>query len=254
MKSTNYRRGRYRGKRKTKREKKFNQKVTKIAKKAIYNIAEKKQFADSGALSFTTAFTYITTAISTTVGTRWLFNVPNGNRTVTGGIVDSTPGKQGAGGFQRIGNQIDVHEIEWNGTLRMTGNGSQDVRVMMFIESNPEGVSFGTNELLYDFGSGLSTYSPYSYSEAIASKRFRILYDRIHTIATGPGAAGTVQDYKNVHIKRRFKKPVRVIYYDDTGSLSVVGIEKNAIYVVLFAGGGNATLSQAYGNMIYSDI
>lgn len=239
---------------KTKKEKNFVSKVTKIAKKAVHNVAEKKQYASSDINNFTAAFTYGTSLISGSVGTRYLMNRPVS--TIT--FADRQPGTQGVGGLQRIGNEISVLKASVTIVMRLAAVGSQDVRVIWFIEQDSEGVTPNPTEMLTDVSAGNGAYAPWKQSDS--SGRFRVLHDKVYNLTTGAGAAtgiaGTENPFKVIKLSKAFKRPIKVEYYADTGSNTSSGIKKGAMYLMFIAGLGvtGVTINKISSNLIYTDV
>lgn len=93
---------------------------------------------------------------------------------------------QGTGSTQRIGNQITIRQLEIAGTISTQGAGTFDtVRIILIIDNM--GVNAPAISEILD-GSVLG-----SSSAVVAMRnhgyvpRFKIIYDKLHTVSTGGG-------------------------------------------------------------------
>ncbi|AXH73155.1 MAG: capsid protein [Cressdnaviricota sp.] len=227
----------------SKREKKD---VKKIVKKEINNVVETKQ----------AAYKITNQVISSASGNKYIVNAANG---LSDGVT-RTPGQQGVGGYQHIGNELLIKMAEFRCSFYSNANTqvANSVRIMVVWDKKAQGLLVATNELLYDAGSGNSYLSPLKYN---SHPTYKVLYDQTVTLMpsgtineeAAEGAWLQAQYRYNFHWKKYFPKGLKTTYYPDTSATDTTTIQDNALYVLLIANTENVRVENGYMNMLYQD-
>lgn len=151
--------------------------------------------------------------------------------------------QQGTTANSRIGEEYDIIGIE----LKTVAQGNEldqraFIRVMIVQDKQPNGVQFALSELLEVTTSPVHITSGYNYS---FSKRFNVLYDRVHSYQNN--------GQETSHSKWFRKKSIKV-KCNSTNSGTIVDIEKNAIWLLVFGdSGGNPVVLSSFARVWYTD-
>jgi hypothetical protein len=147
----------------------------------------------------------------------------------------------------------------FNYGMNATANDNPHVRILVFQEKWPENATYVASDMFYDTGSGITVYSPMKSGE---KDQFIIYYDRIHNAGrqdynTAVGVGDPLIISNVFRYKKRFKTPLKCIYYDNatagvTPSVAT-GISKCGLIFNVIADIANVNLNSIYANMTYTD-
>lgn len=153
------------------------------------------------------------------------------------GIADGT------GDNARIGRKVSVTDFNLRYVVELpttatAANATVVVRVMIYLDKQANKATAAVTDLLEQPGTQLI----FAYNKLENSKRFRILYDKFHTLnLTGSNGTnfGAQRCFGAVHLK--FKKPI-VIEYATTAA-TVAAITSNNIGIAAWSQDSNATIA-----------
>lgn len=159
---------------------------------------------------------------------------------------------QGAAQGQRTGTRIKSKYIDWyvSATQAGTGTTPQSIRIVMFIDRQPNGAAPTTAQLIVNTTAGQQFISPFNIN---GKERYKVLLDRIYYLERMGGATDTrvQKSYKGRINLRKYMS-----IYNGSGT-TVASINTGAIYfgyVGDVASGANASVD-IDGNisLIYED-
>lgn len=159
---------------------------------------------------------------------------------------------QGGDQGQRVGDRIRMKHLDlrYSATQAGTGTGSQCIRVIIFVDRQPNGAAPSATQLFLDTTAGEEYVSPFNIN---GSKRYKILYDKFHDIQRVGGATDT----RSVVSKNKQKIKINMpVVYNGTTS-GIASINTNALYCAIVgdqASGANASVSfDAVPSLIFED-
>lgn len=134
---------------------------------------------------------------------------------------------QGTNQGQRIGMQLKnkylILRLIMNQNAGFVGL-SERIRVMLIWDKQPNGAAPTANQLLTITAAGQAFISPININ---ASKRYRIVYDKLYSLQSR-GGANNVAESKMITIKKNLKLNTK---YMDTGA-TIASIQTNSLYLV----------------------
>lgn len=207
--------------------------IKKIVKSEIKANMETKQIVNS--------YTAIT-PISVTTGDVFTVGAP-----IAGA---GNPGQQGTGSYNRIGDEILVHEAEFNAELVLAAAGSQTVRWFMISVPQPDGVITNLGDMLYDTGATLSCYSPFAYHK-MKEWGVRVLASGYRTLTTNYAVINN--PVSSLYVKKKFKKPIKQSFAANTTLSGIASYTKNAIHFIVVASASNVTIQKAQSSVLFTD-
>ncbi len=154
-------------------------------------------------------------------------NVTASINLVAQGVTEST----------RVGRKFTIRSINWRFHITIpagtTGNTSDTVRVIMFLDKQCNGATASNTDIL-------ETADFQSFNNLANKSRFRTLMDRTYTINAPISGDGTTIDSGKVEIQDSFFKKVTIpIEYDAVAS-TITGIRSNNLGVILCSSDGVA--------------
>jgi len=207
--------------------------IKKIVKSAIKANLETKQIVNAYAVS---------SPVSVTNGDVYTIGAP-----IAGA---GNPGQQGTGIYNRIGDEILVHEAEFNCEIVLAAAGSQTVRWFMIMVPQPDGTLTNLANMLYEVGATLSCYSPYSYHK-MKEWGVRVLASGHRTLTTNYLA--TNNPVSSLYVKKKFKKPIKQAFNANTTAAGIAAYTKNAIHFIIVASALNVTTQKAQSSVLFTD-
>jgi len=207
--------------------------IKKIVKSEIKATLETKQIANS----------YLPIGVlSTTTGDLFTVGSP-----IAGA---GNPGQQGTGIYNRIGDEILVHEAEFNCEVTLAAAGSQTIRWFMICVPQPDGTATTLGDMLYETGASLSVYSPYAYHK-MKEWGIRVLASGQRTLTSNYNVAGN--PVSPLYIKKKFKKPIKQSFANNTTAAGIAAYTKNAIQFIIVSSAANVSLRNAQSSVLFTD-
>ena len=146
-----------------------------------------------------------------------------GNISYNGSLASIDLPTQGTGSTNRVGNQITIRKLEVRGTISLQGTSTFDtVRIMFLVDTmgvNAPVIGDILDGTVLGSSSAVVALSNHGYAP-----RFKILYDKLHTISSGQGQQKMIT----------FTLPMNLVSYFVGASTF-----KNALYNVLISNEGN---------------
>lgn len=139
--------------------------------------------------------------------------------------------QQGDGAQERDGRKIFLNSVQFRGLLRTDATVAlpDQVRIIVFIDNQTNGVDVGINDVIWNTGSVFKAHAPYDLSQM---ERFTILYDKTHAMDIGRlgGSAAEKIHFRNVKFFKKINMPVN---YIGTGT-TVAQIRDKSVHMQVF--------------------
>lgn len=159
--------------------------------------------------------------------------VPN-----TATLVLLNGSSQGDSTAQHQGNQFRLKSVNLNYSLCIHASATDTlVRVMVILDRRPDGAVFTLAELLVDSTAGDNVISPYHHDY---KRRFRVLYDRKHSLGSNNKGKALGKAYKALNNIQRFT---------GTGA-TISSIEAPSIYLVFLSDEATNTPTITYYSQV----
>lgn len=138
----------------------------------------------------------------------------------------------GSFNYQRIGDRVRLHSMDFQGNLSNGTVVQRNVRIMVVLDKQPNASTI----VPANFLPATALYNSFYSLDAIPS-RYHVLYDKLYNMGVQGGATDII-DQRNFRIRKRWKKGILVQYLQGFSTAGIGDISTNALWLLAIVDNG----------------